>query len=89
MGKSPEPIEPDWSRVLALPGTHLHLYGKHEARRARKMGHLNITGHTPQDVQSTVTLCLALLGLDGLGLGVSDPLLKAGKPLLVNALSPT
>ncbi len=87
--ESPEPIEPDWSRVLALPGTHLHLYGKHEARRARKMGHLNITGHTPQDVQSTVTLCLALLGLDGLGLGVSGPLLKAGKPLLDNALSPT
>ncbi len=35
---------PDWQAVLALPGTHLHLYGKTEARAGRKMGHLNITG---------------------------------------------
>ena len=38
------PQEPRWADVLALPGTHLHLYGKTEARRGRKMGHLNITG---------------------------------------------
>jgi 5-(carboxyamino)imidazole ribonucleotide synthase len=36
--------EPDWSSVLAIPGASLHLYGKREARRARKMGHVNITG---------------------------------------------
>ena len=36
--------EPDWSAVLAVPGASLHLYGKREARRARKMGHVNITG---------------------------------------------
>ena len=35
---------PPWAGVLALPGTHLHLYGKPSARRGRKMGHLNITG---------------------------------------------
>jgi hypothetical protein len=29
--------------VLALPGVHLHLYGKAEARRGRKMGHLTVT----------------------------------------------
>jgi 5-(carboxyamino)imidazole ribonucleotide synthase len=29
---------PDWAAVLALPGIHLHLYGKTEARKARKMG---------------------------------------------------
>jgi 5-(carboxyamino)imidazole ribonucleotide synthase len=38
------PTEPDWSRVLALPGVHLHLYGKADARRGRKMGHLTVTG---------------------------------------------
>ncbi len=38
--------EPDWSAVLAVPGASLHLYGKREARRARKMGHVNITGVT-------------------------------------------
>jgi 5-(carboxyamino)imidazole ribonucleotide synthase len=36
-------VEPDWQAVLALPGTSLHLYGKKEARRGRKMGHINIT----------------------------------------------
>ncbi|GJD96063.1 5-(carboxyamino)imidazole ribonucleotide synthase [Methylobacterium iners] len=30
----------DWARLLAQPGTHLHLYGKGEARPGRKMGHL-------------------------------------------------
>lgn len=34
--------EPDWASVLALPGVHLHLYGKAEARKGRKMGHVNI-----------------------------------------------
>ena len=37
------PLEPDWAAVLALPGAHLHLYGKTEARRGRKMGHLTLT----------------------------------------------
>jgi nucleotide-binding universal stress UspA family protein len=40
--------EPDWAAVLALPGAHLHLYGKREARVGRKMGHLNITAATPE-----------------------------------------
>lgn len=35
-------FEPDWSAVLALPGAKLHLYGKSEARRARKMGHITV-----------------------------------------------
>jgi 5-(carboxyamino)imidazole ribonucleotide synthase len=47
---SQSPREPDWARVLALGnehvGVHLHLYGKHAARRARKMGHINITAAT-------------------------------------------
>ena len=30
----------DWARLAAEPGTCLHLYGKHEARDGRKMGHL-------------------------------------------------
>jgi 5-(carboxyamino)imidazole ribonucleotide synthase len=34
--------EPDWTSVLALPGAKLHLYGKAEARRGRKMGHITV-----------------------------------------------
>jgi 5-(carboxyamino)imidazole ribonucleotide synthase len=44
------PKEPDWAQILALGnehvGVHLHLYGKVEARRARKMGHINVTAST-------------------------------------------
>ena len=31
----------DWASLAAEPGACLHLYGKHEARAARKMGHVN------------------------------------------------
>ncbi|MGJ7511155.1 5-(carboxyamino)imidazole ribonucleotide synthase [Variovorax sp. GT1P44] len=57
------PEEPRWADVLALPGTHLHLYGKTEARRGRKMGHLNITGDDIEAVRSTADFAAALLGL--------------------------
>ncbi len=30
----------EWARWLAVPGAHLHLYGKGEARSGRKMGHV-------------------------------------------------
>ena len=29
-----------WPELLAEPGTHLHLYGKGDARPGRKMGHV-------------------------------------------------
>jgi 5-(carboxyamino)imidazole ribonucleotide synthase len=34
--------EPDWDRVFAAPGAHLHLYGKNQPRPGRKMGHINV-----------------------------------------------
>jgi len=54
---------PDWARVLALPGTHLHLYGKLSARPGRKMGHLNITGPSVQAVQATALQAAQVLGV--------------------------
>lgn len=35
--------QPEWPAVLALPGVHLHLYGKRVAKPGRKMGHLTVT----------------------------------------------
>ncbi|PWW46747.1 5-(carboxyamino)imidazole ribonucleotide synthase [Melaminivora alkalimesophila] len=58
------PRSPAWDRVLALPGCHLHLYGKAEPKRGRKMGHLNVTGATPEAVRATVRQAAALLGID-------------------------
>jgi 5-(carboxyamino)imidazole ribonucleotide synthase len=58
----PEP--PPWSAVLALPGTHLHLYGKTEPRRGRKMGHLTVTAARAEDARSVALQAAALLGLE-------------------------
>ena len=58
-----EAVEPPWAQILALPGTHLHLYGKLEARKGRKMGHLNVTGATIEQVQATALRCAGLLGM--------------------------
>jgi 5-(carboxyamino)imidazole ribonucleotide synthase len=58
-----EQVEPAWHQVLALPGTHLHLYGKREARVGRKMGHLNITAATPQAARAVAQQAAVLLGL--------------------------
>jgi 5-(carboxyamino)imidazole ribonucleotide synthase len=59
----PKPVQPRWADVLALPGTHLHLYGKADARRGRKMGHLTITGNDIEGIRSTADFAAALLGL--------------------------
>jgi len=61
-----QPRTPDWQQVLALPGAHLHLYGKTEARPGRKMGHLTITGPDVAGVQATARQAAAILGLPGL-----------------------
>ncbi|MCB4363260.1 5-(carboxyamino)imidazole ribonucleotide synthase [Hydrogenophaga taeniospiralis] len=60
---SEQPVSPPWAQVLALPGTHLHLYGKLSARPGRKMGHLNITAPTVAQARETAARVLALLGL--------------------------
>jgi 5-(carboxyamino)imidazole ribonucleotide synthase len=54
---------PPWAQVLALPGTHLHLYGKAKASKGRKMGHLTITGGTVEQVRATALQAARLLGI--------------------------
>lgn len=47
LGDEWEAGEPQWSAALAL-GAKLHLYGKKEPRRGRKMGHLTALGDSPE-----------------------------------------
>jgi 5-(carboxyamino)imidazole ribonucleotide synthase len=54
---------PDWPAVLALPGVHLHLYGKLGARRGRKMGHLSVTAADAATVRTTALEAALRLGL--------------------------
>ncbi|QSR41585.1 5-(carboxyamino)imidazole ribonucleotide synthase [Aeromonas dhakensis] len=54
---------PDWAALLALPGVHLHLYGKGEPRPGRKMGHVTITATDWPTVEETSQRVRQLLGL--------------------------
>jgi 5-(carboxyamino)imidazole ribonucleotide synthase len=44
-----QPGEPNWRAAAAFPDVKLHLYGKTEARRGRKMGHLTALAPTPAE----------------------------------------
>lgn len=46
---------PDWTGAFAADGVHLHLYGKSEPRRRRKMGHLTALGNTADDAFTRVS----------------------------------
>ena len=59
------PRDPDWARVLAHPLAKLHLYGKHEARRGRKMGHVTCLGATLADAIATARAVKRELGIPG------------------------
>jgi 5-(carboxyamino)imidazole ribonucleotide synthase len=56
---------PDWSGVLALPGVHLHLYGKAQARPGRKMGHLTVTAASAGEADKVAREAAARLGIEG------------------------
>ena len=55
--------EPDWTQVLALPGVHLHLYGKTAPRPGRKMGHLTVTAASADQARHVALQAAAVLGL--------------------------
>lgn len=57
-------VEPDWAGVLALPGAHLHLYGKSEARRGRKMGHLTVTAASADEARAVALQAASRLGIE-------------------------
>ncbi|MBU3736021.1 MAG: 5-(carboxyamino)imidazole ribonucleotide synthase [Methylobacterium sp.] len=46
----PADAAPEWDQVFRQPNLKLHLYGKHEARPGRKMGHFTVIGKDPAAV---------------------------------------
>ncbi len=63
-GDTPQPREPAWDRVLALTGANLHLYGKDEPRRGRKMGHITFVAPTLAQAQANLNAACELLGIN-------------------------
>ncbi len=57
--------EPAWSEVLRHPCAKLHLYGKAEPRRARKMGHVTCLGETLADALATARAIKGILRIPG------------------------
>jgi len=55
--------EPDWSGVLADPRARLHLYGKREPRRGRKMGHVTCLGARLDDALAAAARVKRVLGI--------------------------
>jgi 5-(carboxyamino)imidazole ribonucleotide synthase len=56
-------VEPAWDQILELPGACLHLYGKEEARRGRKMGHITFVAPTLPQAQAQLQAACAILGI--------------------------
>lgn len=46
--------EPDWAAVFAMGDVKVHLYGKLEPRKGRKMGHLTALGGSAEEARVRV-----------------------------------
>ncbi len=57
-------LEPAWNKALAHKSLKLHLYGKHEPRKARKMGHFTVI-----DKKLDAALNAALIARSELNIG--------------------
>jgi len=52
-------------QALKIPGAHVHLYGKKKSGRARKMGHLTVTGYSREEVRSRAEKAAAAIVFGG------------------------
>jgi 5-(carboxyamino)imidazole ribonucleotide synthase len=57
------PREPDWRFVVRHPRAKLHVYGKAEARRGRKMGHVTVLGDSLGDAEAAARVIERDLGI--------------------------
>ncbi len=55
--------EPQWSEVLRHPQAKLHLYGKADARKGRKMGHITVLAESAADASQVASQLIDRLGL--------------------------
>jgi 5-(carboxyamino)imidazole ribonucleotide synthase len=56
--------EPNWAAALAFADVKLHLYGKHEPRPGRKMGHMTALADTAEAARGRVVAARAALAMD-------------------------
>jgi 5-(carboxyamino)imidazole ribonucleotide synthase len=56
--------EPAWDKVLSHPDAKLHLYGKSDPRRGRKMGHINCLGESLNQARQNCAAVALELGIE-------------------------
>jgi 5-(carboxyamino)imidazole ribonucleotide synthase len=55
--------EPDWHKLQSVSNLKLHLYGKHQSRPGRKMGHFTVLGDDPEKVRAQAMAARAAIGI--------------------------
>ncbi|MEZ0330330.1 MAG: 5-(carboxyamino)imidazole ribonucleotide synthase, partial [Methylophilaceae bacterium] len=55
--------EPEWEQLFARAALKLHLYGKHEPRAGRKMGHFTVVTDKAETALSQAMTARAVLGI--------------------------
>ena len=56
-------VEPEWNKALAHANLKLHLYGKHEPRKGRKMGHFTVLGKNKKNVLNAALIARSQLNI--------------------------
>lgn len=56
-----QPNDPDWAGVCGYSDVKVHLYGKHDARIGRKMGHLTALAASTDEAERRVTSARAVM----------------------------
>ncbi len=64
IGKNEKMSEPKWNNLLENTKTKLHLYGKAEARKGRKMGHFCTLGESVEEAQEQANAIFNKLAAD-------------------------
>lgn len=63
-GFSGPPVYRGWKEAIAIPGVHVHLYGKPVTKPFRKMGHVTITGHHLEEVMTKAVAIKQMLSVE-------------------------
>jgi 5-(carboxyamino)imidazole ribonucleotide synthase len=64
LGRRDGPAAADAAQAaLGLTGVHVHLYGKRDSRRGRKMGHVTVLGATTAEAEAQAQAAAELIGL--------------------------
>lgn len=56
-------LDPAWNKALAHANLKLHLYGKHEPRKSRKMGHFTVLGKNKKSVLNAALIARSQLNI--------------------------